>query len=83
MIRHARIALLATSAALLTGCAYDGAVIRIVEYRAGSIIAGVAGSGIAVHQSGKAEAFAEVEIRYAAERGAVVVRTGGRDGDAH
>lgn len=56
-----------------TGCASDAAVIRITEYRAGTLAAAVSGQGIAVTQSGSAEAFARVEILYQGERGVVAI----------
>ncbi len=56
-----------------TGCASDAAVIRITEYRAGTLAATVAGQGVAVTQSGKEAAFARVEILYRGDRGTVAV----------
>lgn len=56
-----------------TGCATEAAVIRITEYRAGTLAAAVSGQGVAVTQSGKTEAFARVEILYQGERGAVAI----------
>lgn len=58
-----------------TGCATDIAIIRIVEYKSGSVIAAFSGDGIAVHQSGKLNAFADVRIIYQGERGAVTVES--------
>lgn len=60
---------------LTTGCATDIAVLRIVEYKSGSVIAAFSGDGIAVHQSGKPHAFADVRIIYQGERGAVTVES--------
>lgn len=64
---------------LTTGCATDLAVIRVVEYKAGSMIAAVSGTGIAVHQSGAAHAFADVRIIYQGERGVVTIEPHPRD----
>lgn len=63
---------------VLTGCASNTAVLRIVEYRAGTVLSAVSGTGIAVHQSGKENAFARVEIVYEGDN-AVVTVTGGGD----
>lgn len=65
--------LIIASCLFLTGCATNTAVIRIVEYRADSVLAAVSGSGVAVHQSGGENAFVKVKIEYHAERGVVTV----------
>lgn len=62
---------------LLAGCASDAAIIRVIEYRADSPLSALAGSGVAVHQSGKAHSFANVEIVYEGERSTVTITSEG------
>lgn len=50
------------AAALLTACAQEVAVLRIMDY--GGAIPSITGRGCAVHQSGSAEAFARVRVTY-------------------
>ena len=63
---------------LVAGCS-NTAVLRIVEYRAGTVLSTFSGTGIAVHQSGKENAFAHVEIIYEGERALVTVVGGEAD----
>ena len=70
---------IAVAAALtLSGCGYNTAVIRIVEYSGGGVVAPITGeaAGIAVHQAGAEHAFAEVTVIYQGERAAVRVSAG-------
>lgn len=70
----------AMAALMLGGCAQFGAesVIRIVEYEGGWMSFG--GKGLAVHQSGKEHAFADVRINYTGKSGAAFVTV--ENGDA-
>jgi hypothetical protein len=54
-------------ALMLTGCA-ESAGLRVVEYRVGETVAGVS-----VHQTGAANAFAHVHIKYHTERGEIEI----------
>lgn len=57
----------------VTGCATDAAVIRITEYRAGTLAAAVSGQGIAVTQSGKEQSFSRVQILYTGDKATVAI----------
>lgn len=70
-----RVISLIVLAFVLVGCASDTAVLRIVEYRVGTVIAAVGGNGIAVHQAGAEHAFARVQITYESDKGTVIVDT--------
>lgn len=71
-------------AALLTGCGYTTAALRVVEYSGGGIVAPVTGAaaGIAVHQAGSEHAFARVTIIYRGERAEVRISTKRAEGEA-
>lgn len=74
---------LAALALLMAGCGYNTAVLRVVEYRGGGVIAPITGEagGIAVHQAGAEHAYARVTIIYQGERAAVRVTTDPAGGD--
>lgn len=71
------LAALAAVALLTTGCGYNTAVLRVVEYSGGGVVAPITGqaAGIAVHQAGAEHAFSRVTIIYQGERAAVRIST--------
>lgn len=72
-------------AALLTGCGYNTAALRVVEYSGEGIVAPLTGeaAGIAVHQAGGEHAFASVTIIYRGERAEVRISTERTDQEAN
>lgn len=71
-------------AALLTGCGYNTAALRVVEYSGGGVVAPITGeaAGIAVHQAGGEHAFARVTVIYRGERAEVRISTERAEGEA-
>lgn len=74
-----RLLLLLLLLLFVAGCSTDTAVLRIVEYRGGTVLSTFSGTGIAIHQSGKENAFARVEIVYEGENAVVTIVGGEAD----